>query len=143
MVASLSLNSEDVNAITGNSHHIAIRALITPMKSTLADIRRRRLIWFLENRVGGNISELGRRMARSASFTHDLVSNRKSFGEKIARDLEVELRLPSGWLDQESEISPEAFELARNIERLSPADIDDLKAFIRVKQAMAASTEES
>lgn len=56
--------------------------------------------------------DLRARTGRSASFCSDLLNGRKSFGEKLARDLEDELGLPRGWLDRVDEPSSEADEKA-------------------------------
>jgi hypothetical protein len=112
------------------------------MKSSLADIRRRRFALLLEERAQGNISELGRLIDRSPSLTHDLLSGRKSFGEKIARQIEARLGLGDGDLDrEESAPSQAAIALARDIERLSEIDIQDVRAFIRLKFAVRGKLE--
>ena len=43
--------------------------------------------------------ELKARLGRGPSFWSDLLRGKKSFGEKLARDLEEGLQLPRGWLD--------------------------------------------
>lgn len=43
--------------------------------------------------------EMREKTGRSASFCSDLLNGRKSFGEKLARDLEEQLELPRGWFD--------------------------------------------
>jgi hypothetical protein len=50
--------------------------------------------------------EMRERTGRSASFCSDLLNGRKSFGEKLARDMEEELKLPRGWFDQSDQAAP-------------------------------------
>lgn len=50
----------------------------------------------------GNWAELGRQCGQSSTFLIALAgpNPRRNIGEKLARDLETALRLPTGWLDK-------------------------------------------
>lgn len=73
------------------------------------DIRKKRRIanlkaWMVKN-CEGNVSELLRRAGRqdkSGSHLREVLAGRKSFGEKLARDLEKELDLQDNSLDKPS-----------------------------------------
>ena len=68
---------------------------------SLSATRRTKLRTFLDSRLGGVEAELARRIKRSPSQTSDMLAGRKSFGEKVARDIERLLELEPGWLDGE------------------------------------------
>lgn len=53
--------------------------------------------WITDKSLGA--SELRNRLGRSYVFWRDLLNGDKSFGEKLARDIEGGLALPRGWLD--------------------------------------------
>jgi hypothetical protein len=73
----------------------------------MRDTRRRRLTEIVRTRFGGVESALAERVGRQPTYIHDLLhSDRKSFGEKIARMLEDELALPRGHLDQPDGVAP-------------------------------------
>lgn len=67
---------------------------------TIADTRRARLREYIETVCDGNAAEVSRRSGKSPSQINDTLSGRKSFGEKVARNLEKELGLPELWFDQ-------------------------------------------
>ncbi|WP_375591580.1 hypothetical protein [Chitiniphilus eburneus] len=72
----------------------------------LADIRRKNLRDVVDTAFGGNVSELARRAGgRKPSFFNDLFAERKSFGEKLARNLEDALDLEPMSLDQAKLVS--------------------------------------
>lgn len=57
--------------------------------------------------------ELGAVIGRKANQTSDLLNERASFGEKIARSIEVAAGLPEGWLDRPPEGSSHKVEEAQ------------------------------
>lgn len=54
----------------------------------IQDVRRRNLRAFMDRECGGVQAELARRIGLSPSQTADTLSGRKSFGEKVARQIE-------------------------------------------------------
>lgn len=80
-------------------HHLMHPECNSQMANT-PDIRRARLRQFRDERCDGVDAELARRIGRSPSQVADMLVGRKSFGERIARDIEAELQLPDKWLDQ-------------------------------------------
>lgn len=76
---------------------------------------------------GWRVSDLVTKGGRSASFWYDLLRGEKSFGEKLARDLEQEdrLDLPRGWFDGTEEqtlaVSAQHVQTMANLLKLSPA----------------------
>lgn len=67
--------------------------------TTDAETRRHRLRAYIDDECNGNAAELARRVGRSDSQINDMLSGIKSFGEKVARDMETKLGLPKYWLD--------------------------------------------
>lgn len=65
----------------------------------IADVRRSNLIALMKKMTDGNITRFGELIGRSQSATSDLMSGRKSFGEKMARSIEQHLNLPALYLD--------------------------------------------
>lgn len=72
------------------------------------DVRENRLERFrqiLAEQCGGVIAELARRIDKSAPQVRVMLNPEKTggrwIGEKLARDIELRLALPRGWLDQE------------------------------------------
>jgi transcriptional regulator with XRE-family HTH domain len=51
-----------------------------------------------------NAEALATLTGKTASYYRQLLAGKKSFGEKIARDLEKAMALPHGWLDQPREV---------------------------------------
>lgn len=76
-------------------------AIKPPLMSVDAAIRLERLRSLFSRPI-----EMREKTGRSASFCSDLLNGRKSFGEKLARDLEAELKLPHGWFDQTDQAAP-------------------------------------
>lgn len=54
-------------------------------------------------------TDLKARLGRSASFWSDLLHGRKSFGEKLARDIEQKMGLPRNTLDLVQHGHPRSF----------------------------------
>lgn len=71
-----------------------MRTVKTRAMSVDAGIRLERLRSLFSRPI-----EMREKTGRSASFCSDLLNGRKSFGEKLARDLEEQLELPRGWFD--------------------------------------------
>lgn len=69
------------------------------MSMDIQDTRRERLRLAIKELAGQNMTGLASRAGKSPSQISDMLSGRKSFGEKVARDLEYRLGLPVGWLD--------------------------------------------
>ena len=69
-----------------------------------ADIRRQVLAYFVE--LDG-LSSFAKRVGKPDSQINDMLAGRKSFGEKVARDIEVKYdpSRPTGWLDSLSTIA--------------------------------------
>lgn len=65
----------------------------------LTDLRRKRLLALIGELDSGNVTAFSRRIGRSQSQVADMLAGRKSFGEKVARDIEQRLDLVRGWLD--------------------------------------------
>ncbi|WP_141111351.1 hypothetical protein [Chromobacterium haemolyticum] len=65
----------------------------------ISDIRRQNLIRLIEERFDNNQTVFAGKTGKKQSQISDMVRGTKSFGEKIARDLEHRLSLPPFWLD--------------------------------------------
>jgi hypothetical protein len=96
---------EGCNTVRGIPAAIVAGIQSLLMESDPADLayrRRTALRAYLHKECGGVEAELARRIGRSPSQVADMLAEppRKSFGEKIARDIEKRLRLPPGQLDQ-------------------------------------------
>jgi phage repressor protein C with HTH and peptisase S24 domain len=65
----------------------------------IADIRRANLALLIETKTGGNATEFAAMIGRKQSYVSDLGRGEKSFGEKIARAIEIRLELPKLWMD--------------------------------------------
>lgn len=72
----------------------------------IQDTRRTRLRQLIEDRFDGNVSRFAERVGKSQSQIQDTLDRRKSFGERLARDLEERAGVPIGWLDQDSGAKP-------------------------------------
>lgn len=80
------------------------------MTIAIADTRRARL-----KSLGLAPATLAQCAGRTVSYWHDLMAApKKSFGERAARSIELDLGLPDGWLDQETDA-------AATISPLSPS----------------------
>lgn len=66
--------------------------------NTIADVRRANLRFLIER---DGLSSVARRAGKPDRQLNDMVAGRKSFGEKVARDIELSLdpSLKPGWLD--------------------------------------------
>lgn len=67
----------------------------------ISELRRHNFKRFISEDCDGNAAEAARRIKRSSSQVNDLISGRKSFGEKFARDIEPLMGKPRDWLDQD------------------------------------------
>ncbi|WP_161523695.1 hypothetical protein [Chromobacterium haemolyticum] len=65
----------------------------------ISDIRRQNLTRLIEERFDNNQTDFAAKTGRRQSQISDMVRGVKSFGEKVARDLEHRLDLPPFWLD--------------------------------------------
>lgn len=65
----------------------------------IADIRRKNLQACLVKVFDGNQSRLAERIQRPARSVNGMLHGKKSFGERVARDIEELLGLPRGALD--------------------------------------------
>lgn len=72
-----------------------------------AEIRRANLNRLCKAR-GWKSADLAAHTGRGYSFYPPLLKGPKSFGEKLARDLEHELEPPRGWLDRADEVPAHA-----------------------------------
>jgi hypothetical protein len=72
----------------------------------MQETRRGRLRAFLNAECGGNNSELARRTKKKQSYISDLLRGSKSFGEKVAREMEARLGLDAGYLDKAQDSPP-------------------------------------
>lgn len=50
--------------------------------------------------------QIAKALGKSASFWSDLLRGAKSFGEKLAREIEEKMSLPRGWLDGTFGVAP-------------------------------------
>jgi hypothetical protein len=66
-----------------------------------AEIRRKRLQAYLDQKLGGVEAELARRIKRSPSQTSDMLAGRKAFGAKMARYVEKQLGMERYHLDHD------------------------------------------
>lgn len=72
----------------------------------LKQTRILRLSMYLNAELDGNGAELARVIERSPSFVNDVLHERKSFGEKLARHIEGKIGKPVGWLDVDPAAPP-------------------------------------
>lgn len=84
---------------TKQGFHQTVTFCLNPHMDTKAEIRRKRLGQLIQDRFGGNQTEFAEKVGRRQSAVSDMVRGAKSFGEKIARDIELKLGLPELWLD--------------------------------------------
>lgn len=100
----------------------------------VADTRRLNLRRYVDAHFAGNTSAFSRKLNRVPSFFNDLFAGRKSFGEKLARNLESKIGLSSGALDNPTDsvvqviIAPKAgstwpFKIARERFDALPHDV--------------------
>jgi phage repressor protein C with HTH and peptisase S24 domain len=62
--------------------------------------RRERLRQLIGDEYGGNVSRFGQLIGKSQSQLSSTLTGRKGFGERLARQIEVAIGLPKGWLDR-------------------------------------------
>lgn len=62
-------------------------------------VRRARLQWLLKHEFNDNQARLAQKAKRAPSQIADMLTGRKSFGEKVARAIEIEIEKPELWLD--------------------------------------------
>lgn len=117
--------SESRNAPVWGIHQMMVLRRNHAM-ATEAATRRVRLAAYAA-KEGISEAELARRIGRSPSQTSDMLAARKSFGEKIARSIEVKLGLPRLWLDSTDGAAPPASPAAAP--ELSPLESRLLDAF--------------
>ena len=67
------------------------------------DIRRSNLRRWLDQNHDGNVSAFVRETGRSQSLISQVLNGTRGFGERLARQLEREMMVPEGWLDQATE----------------------------------------
>lgn len=94
---------------TKRGFHQTVTFCLNPHMDTKAEIRRKRLVQLIQDRFGGNQTEFAEQVGRRQSAVSDMVRGAKSFGEKIARDIELRLGLPELWLDgadSEKDVEP-------------------------------------
>lgn len=116
---------------------------------SLAEIRLGNLRRYLEERCGGNQSELARRTGKHPGYISDLLRGQKSFGEKVARDFERQLRLAPGVLDdsQPGQLAveePRAIyadtTASRIVVALSPLDDSVQQAILTLVESLAKAS---
>lgn len=92
-------------------------------------------------------TDLKRRFGRSVSYWSDMLNNRKSFGEDVARDIEERAALPRYWMDTPHDISETKAALstptqAPNAETQQPAGagrlVQELLTFMRELDPLVA-----
>lgn len=116
----------------------------------LKPLRIERLKLFAQRRgLLDNPSALGVAIGKRPNQVYNLLHGTASFGEKVARSIEVSAGLPSGWLDasdqQEAGLSPEVSSLAAAVDQLPPKQRDWVLLTLReaVKLARETVTENS
>lgn len=74
--------------------------------SELTEARKRNLLRLVETRFSGNFTNLAKACGRSQSQISNVLrlNNSKNIGEKWARGIEIELGLPTGWLDSGADV---------------------------------------
>lgn len=92
-------------ATTKHGFHHLVKILFN-LHMNIVEIRIKNLQRLLNDKAGGNQTELGRLIGKRQSYVSDLLAGKKSFGEKVARDIEGGLGLGPGWLDRESKAEP-------------------------------------
>lgn len=87
----------------------------------ISDIRRQNLIRLIEERFDNNQTVFAGKTGKRQSQISDMVRGTKSFGEKVARDLEHRLDLPPFWLDS-MERSESAYKSEPEVQHHSQLD---------------------
>lgn len=70
--------------------------------------RRHNLMRLIEEQADGRQADFAARIGKSASYVGQLVRGVGSFGDRVARQIEMQCRKPRGWLDQEQPLEPVA-----------------------------------
>jgi SOS-response transcriptional repressor LexA len=89
------------------------------------DMRRDKLKDLIQNRFDGKQSAFASAIGKSPSQVNQWLAMRRPIGEKVARDIELALSLPRGWLDGDSEAEPS------NVVPTSPEQSVPLLAWVR------------
>lgn len=90
------------------------------MSKDRAQIRRERLQEMITLTTKGNRGQFAELVGKAASQISDMLSANKSFGEKVARQIEERAGYPLGWLDQApvpSGVADEPFTYGSTAER--------------------------
>ncbi|AOY00119.1 S24 family peptidase [Jeongeupia sp. USM3] len=76
----------------------------------IAEIRRRNLRQLIRSRFDGTAANLAQLIGRQPGYVSRLLTenedHRRNLGEKLARDIEAQCGLPTGWLDHENDQVP-------------------------------------
>ena len=67
----------------------------------IAEVRRRRLRAWIAEKFGGKALRFAKSIDRPQPQIAEILRGKRPFGEKIARALEDEAKMPPGWLDRE------------------------------------------
>lgn len=67
----------------------------------IVDIRRRKLRLWIAQRFEGKAQRFAKSIERPQPQIAELLSGKRSFGEKLARLLETQASMPPGWLDRD------------------------------------------
>lgn len=107
----------------------------------LVEKRRARLAEWIRRNHDDNATAFARSVDKKQSQIADMLDGRKSFGEKVARDLELRARMPVGYLDSDTDddrlmyhgllLTRAAAQLAAEWEKLDLADRIELEEEIR------------
>lgn len=92
------------------------------MSKTIQEIRRANLAVMIQEVSAGNQAAFSTTVEKSPSQISDMLTGIKSFGEKVARSLEVATGYPTYWLDHETWVTTAAskhLELDNQLKSLS------------------------
>lgn len=89
--------SEPCNTLRG-IHRLVVMCANAYMR--IDDLRRANLLAYCRRECGGNQADLARRANRKPNQISDMLAGRKSFGEKVAREIEANLGLQPGAFDR-------------------------------------------
>ena len=84
--------------------------------------RRRRLVAYLERKLGGDRSVLIKRSGLTQGRISQLFDPRQSFGERSASGLATRLGLPADYFEHDTPLSPDALALAAAYDQLQPSE---------------------
>lgn len=109
-------------------------ALVNPFHS----VRIARLRDYLREHIPGQVvAEFARRVERPSTQLHDMLKGERAFGEKLARDFEKRLRLPTYWFDVSYMPEAETMALAENLDRLPPARRELVRNYIEYQMHLS------